>query len=81
MIIAILIFVFILILLALNITIFLKSKDDTYKIYVKIGFITFLVPHQKIIYKIREKDVFEQRKDLLNIYKKRRTLVCSKNYS
>lgn len=76
--IAIFIFILITILLALNVSINIKSANDTIKIDAKIGFISFVIPHQRLILKAqkmaRDKSVIELRNDFNSLFKNRHYL-------
>ena len=49
MLLAIFIFLVLFMLLSVNLNISLKSMNDTIKIYGRLGIISFVIPHQKII--------------------------------
>lgn len=61
--IAILIFILLILIAASEIQIHIKSVEDTIKVDAKIGIFSFLVPHQKIITKMIEKEKSKTRKE------------------
>lgn len=71
MLIAILISLLVIYIASLEIKLNIKSKEDTLKIDMKIGFVSFLVPHQKIINKIREKSIYEKKEEFVKFINKR----------
>ena len=78
--IAILILFFIILIAAINIELSIKSVNDTIKCYCKIGFISFVIPHQKIISNLIEKEKKktkeEQRADFFSLINKRSIFIA-----
>lgn len=53
---AIFILLSIILILSIRIDVFLKSVDDTIKLYLKVGMLSVVIPHQRLIFDLIEKE-------------------------
>ena len=67
---AIFIFLILVIILGTNININIKSVNDTIKIDAKLGLIRFVIPHHRMIKKIKEKERLKTNKEQISDFKK-----------
>lgn len=75
MIIAIFIFFLIILIAGTDIRLHIKSKDDSYKICLKFGFVWILLPHQQIFAKFKQKVIYDNKMNIFGLLRSNSLLL------